>query len=158
MLPQYKDILQLLIEASGEVEEEDDEEVKTAPAECPAHQKQPPKKGVMTDKEVYGNAVGFLGAGNDTTAITLSFTFYLLAIHPDIQQRLQSEIDAYFDEKPVSTYIARYSIAGCIGMNLNHLLRRIQTSIQQLRRSHTLIRWCRRVYVCIPLDQSKRKN
>ena len=86
-----------MIEASGEGE---DEEVKT---ECPAHQTPPPKKGVMTDKEVYANCIGLLDAGNDTTSITLSFASYLLAVHPDIQQRLQSEIDAYFDEKPVSS-------------------------------------------------------
>ena len=90
-----------MIEASDEGDE-GGEETAEPPAECPAHQPPSTKKGTMTDREVYGNSLGFLGAGNDTTSITLSFLSYLLAIHPDIQERLQSEIDAYFEDKPVS--------------------------------------------------------
>ena len=37
----------------------------------------------------------------ETTANTLAYTSYLLALNPDIQEILQSEIDNYFDEKPV---------------------------------------------------------
>ena len=140
-----------MIEASGEGEDEEEEEgVKT---ECPAHQTPPPKKkGVMTDKEVYSNSIGFLGAGNDTTSVTLAFASYLLAVHPDIQQRLQSEINAYFDEKPVSSYL---SIDELMHAQTYYLLCRTQTFIQQLRRSHTLIRWCKRLSVYTLLRQSK---
>ena len=94
-----------MIEASGE-EDDSDEEKETEPqaaAECPAHKTTTkPKKGTMTDKEVYANAVGFLIAGNETTSLTLSYTSYLLALNPDIQEKLQSEIDAYFEDNPVS--------------------------------------------------------
>ena len=31
----------------------------------------------------------------------LAYTTYLLALNPDIQEKLQSEIDSYFKEKPV---------------------------------------------------------
>ena len=100
-----------MIEATGEEEEEGgggEVERETAPpSECPAHQEAAtkPKKGIMSDSEVFQNSFGFLGAGNDTLAVTLAFTSYLLALHPDVQEKLQSEIDAYFDEKPVSLHV-----------------------------------------------------
>ena len=95
-----------MIEASGEEGDSDEEKESTEPpAECPAHKPTTVKaKGVMTDKEVYTNAAGFLVAGNETTSILLSYTSYLLALNPDIQEKLQSEIDAYFEDKPVSVY------------------------------------------------------
>ena len=80
------------------------------PAECPAHKAAPTKivkAAVMTDSEVYANAVGFLFAGNETTAMMLSYTLYPLALNPDSQEKLQFEIDAYFEDKPVSNLIFR---------------------------------------------------
>ena len=65
------------------------------------------KAAVVTDSEVYANAMGFLFAGNETTSMMLSHTSYLLALNPDIQEKLQSEIDAYFEDKPVSNLILR---------------------------------------------------
>ena len=94
---QYKDLLQLMIDATGE----EDEGNETQGDECPAS-KLRKMKGAMTDTEVFANAVGFLGAGLETTATALSFASYLLALHPDVQEKLQSEIDDYFEEKPVS--------------------------------------------------------
>ena len=92
-----------MIEASGEESDSDEEKETEPPAECPAHKTATKTaKGILTDKEVFANSVGFLGAGNDTTALTLSFASYELAINPDIQEKLQSEIDAYFEEKSVS--------------------------------------------------------
>ena len=98
---QYKDILQLMIDASGE-EEESDSDGEKPPAECPAHKQTKTKGAVMTDKEVVENSIGFLFAGNETTAVTLSFAAYELALHPDVQEKLQSEIDDYYEDKPVS--------------------------------------------------------
>lgn len=48
----------------------------------------------LTDDEVIANAYVFLLAGYETTATALAFTFYLLIKHPEVQQRLQKEIDA----------------------------------------------------------------
>ena len=103
---------------SGEDEDDSNEEKETepqaAPAECPAPHKTTPKtaKGTgMTDAEVYANSVGFLIAGNETTSMTLSYTSYLLALNPDVQEKLQSEIDDYFEEKPVSSYIFCISLS-----------------------------------------------
>jgi cytochrome P450 len=95
-----------MIEASGEEGGSDEEKETTEPpTECPAAHKtttKTSKAAVMTDAEVYANAVGFLVAGNETTSMMLSYTSYLLALNPDIQEKLQSEIDAYFEDNPVS--------------------------------------------------------
>lgn len=40
--------------------------------------------------------LNFVIAGRDTTACLLSWMFYMLATHPEIQQKLQAEIDAKF--------------------------------------------------------------
>ena len=100
-----------MIEASGEDEGDSDEEKETepqaAPAECPAHKTTPKTataaaKGILTDEEVAENSMLFLFAGKDTTASAISSSSYQLALNPDAQEKLQSEIDAYFEEKPVS--------------------------------------------------------
>ena len=90
-------MLQLMIDATGEDREEDGES-KDMDAQASKN------KGKLTDKEVVAQAVGMLMAGYETTANALAYTSYLLALNPDIQEKLQSEIDSYFDEKPVSNY------------------------------------------------------
>ena len=61
-------------------------------------------------EEVYANAAGFLIAGNETTSILLSYTSYLLALNTDVQEKLQSEIDSYFEDNPVRLELYRSSI------------------------------------------------
>ena len=106
-----------MIEASGEEGDSDEEnEATEPPTECPAHKAAPTKiakAAVMTDSEVYANAVGFLIAGNETTSMLLSYTSYLLALNPDIQEKLQSEIDAYYEDKPVSN-LNQFKSSPCI--------------------------------------------
>ena len=102
---QHKDILQLMIDANGEESDSDGErEAATQPpVECPAHKNKTTKtKFMMSDEEVVANSIGFLLAGNETTAITLSYASYELALNSDVQEKLQLEIDAYFEDKPVS--------------------------------------------------------
>ena len=103
-----------MIEASGEEGDSDEEKEETEPqaaAECPAHKTAiKTAKGVMTDTEVYTNAAGFLIAGNETTSILLAYTSYLLALNPDVQEKLQSEIDAYFEDKHVNLRTSLYSM------------------------------------------------
>ncbi len=47
----------------------------------------------VTEQDIISTAVVILVAGFDTTGSTLSFLFYALAMNPDIQEKLQSEID-----------------------------------------------------------------
>jgi len=57
---------------------------------------------VISDQQITAYAVDFLVAGYDTTSDLLSYTSYLLALHPEVQERLQSEIDGYLEDNPVS--------------------------------------------------------
>jgi cytochrome P450 len=47
----------------------------------------------MTDEQLGDEARTFLLAGHETTAISLSWSFYLLATHPQIQAALADELD-----------------------------------------------------------------
>ena len=79
-------------------EEQEDEHNGEGKSRCPVHN----KTGKLTDEEVVGHTRLVLMAGYETTANALAYTSYLLALNPDIQEKLQSEIDNYFDDKPVS--------------------------------------------------------
>jgi len=48
----------------------------------------------FTDAEIYGNAMTMLVAGEDTTANAISWMLHLMIERPDVQTRLQAEVDA----------------------------------------------------------------
>ena len=111
MSVQHKDMLQLLIDATGEevVEEKENadgenDKNNTGRNGCLT----PKKEGTLTDEEVVMHAIVIMMAGYETTANALAYTSYLLALNPDIQEKLQSEIDSYFDENPVSHWQILY--------------------------------------------------
>ena len=52
--------------------------------------------------QIAGFSVEFLLAGYDTTTAALSFMSYLLAMNTDVQEKLQTEIDEFFEEHPVN--------------------------------------------------------
>ena len=92
-----------MIDATGEI---DDDRSREDSRECSAQR----KAEKLTDEQVVGEAIGFLLTGYETTANTLAYTSYLLALNPDIQEKLQSEIDSYLDEKPVHNIIIMISV------------------------------------------------
>jgi len=47
----------------------------------------------MTNDRLEGNTFLFFVAGHETTSSALSWLFYLLARHPDVQERVQEELD-----------------------------------------------------------------
>ncbi len=46
----------------------------------------------LTERQIHDHILTFLAAGHETTAITLVWTFYLLAQHPQVRARLQADI------------------------------------------------------------------
>jgi len=50
--------------------------------------------GIMTDKQVRDEAMTLFGAGHETTAVAMTWTWYLLSQHPEIEAKLHAELDA----------------------------------------------------------------
>ncbi len=48
----------------------------------------------MTDEEIVDNLLTFIAAGHETTALGLAWTLHLLSRNPEVEARLQAEIDA----------------------------------------------------------------
>ncbi|XP_018431728.1 PREDICTED: cytochrome P450 3A29-like [Nanorana parkeri] len=60
----------------------------------------------LTDTEIMAQALIFIVAGYETTSTTLMFMAYLLAAHPDVQTKVQEEIDTHLPNKASPTYEA----------------------------------------------------
>ncbi len=54
----------------------------------------------LSDKEVRDQVLVFLLAGHETTSTSLAFTFHLLGHHPEIQEKVQEEIDRVWGDGP----------------------------------------------------------
>ena len=50
-------------------------------------------RGEQTDREIRDEVMTMLLAGHDTTALTLTYTWYLLSQHPEAERRVHDEID-----------------------------------------------------------------
>lgn len=57
----------------------------------------------LTERQVLDEIYTFLIAGNYTTAILLTWTWYLLARHPAVEERLRSELDGVLCGSPPAT-------------------------------------------------------
>ncbi|GAA0506392.1 Cytochrome P450 [Halorubrum aquaticum] len=60
--------------------------------------------GAIDDDELVDNAVTFLFAGHETSALGLTYTLHALATHPDIQERVRREVAA-FDDDPTAAEV-----------------------------------------------------
>nr|XP_060642872.1 cytochrome P450 3A9-like [Anolis sagrei ordinatus] len=76
----------------------------------------------LTDKEILTQAIVFIFAGYETTSTALSFLSYLLATNPDVQQKLQEEIDATLPNQATPTYDAFHQME-YLDMVVNETLR-----------------------------------
>ena len=95
-------MLQLMIDASDENDGADKSTKASVLSRCPVHQQaNGTRKHKLTSREIVDNSVVFLIAGFETTAKSISYSSYYLALNPDIQEKLQSEIDNYFEDNPV---------------------------------------------------------
>ncbi|XP_063852736.1 cytochrome P450 9e2-like [Scylla paramamosain] len=82
------DFLQLLLDAQLQEQTNNN---KSCPSNSPSAGKV--TNQVLTDLVITSQCVLFYIAGYDTTATTLSFLSYCLALHPEIQQKCMAEID-----------------------------------------------------------------
>ncbi|THV03109.1 cytochrome P450 [Dendrothele bispora CBS 962.96] len=62
------------------------------------------KKLKLTERELIGNIFIFLVAGHETTAHTLCYTFALLALYPDEQEKLYQQIESLMKKDRLPTY------------------------------------------------------
>ena len=51
------------------------------------------EEGSFTDGEIVGNVLTLLLAGEDTTANAISWAVYFMVKHPDVQKKMQQEVD-----------------------------------------------------------------
>ena len=58
--------------------------------------------GRMTDKQVRDEALTLLLAGHETTAVALSWTWWLLGEHPQVEAKLHAELDAVLARRPAT--------------------------------------------------------
>ncbi|XP_030788466.1 cytochrome P450 3A5 isoform X3 [Rhinopithecus roxellana] len=83
----------------------------------------------LSDQELVAQSIIFIFAGYETTSSVLSFTIYELATHPDVQQKLQKEIDAVLPNKAPATYDAMVQME-YLDMVVNETLRLFPIAIR----------------------------
>lgn len=54
----------------------------------------------LTDRQVRDQTSTLFAAGHETTAVSLAWTWYLLAVNPEIQARFHQELDAVLGNRP----------------------------------------------------------
>ena len=59
----------------------------------------------LSDDELRDNVVTFIGAGHETTALTLTFALYLIANAPEVQDRLVKEVRDVCGDRPIDAAV-----------------------------------------------------
>ena len=54
----------------------------------------------MTDRQLRDETMTLFMAGHETTANTLAWVWYLLATHPEVEEKLHAELDSVLDGRP----------------------------------------------------------
>jgi cytochrome P450 len=61
-------------------------------------------EGMMTDRQVRDETITFLLVGHETTAVLLTWTWYLLSMYPQAAEKLHAEVDGVLDGGRVAAY------------------------------------------------------
>ena len=89
--------------------------------------------GDLTWQELYDNARGFLGAGHETVALTLTWALWLTAQDAETQQRIHDEIDQVAGSGPIEdAHLTRLVFTGQV---LNETLRLLPPAYVTVRQS-----------------------
>ncbi len=67
----------------------------------------------MSDDQLMAECLTLFGAGHETTATALTWTWYLLGQHPEIYQRLQQEVDSVLQGR-TPTYADLANLSYCL--------------------------------------------
>lgn len=111
-----EDLLQLMLNAEADADASVDVDKLTVEYEnesVPERAEQSTKinqKRRMTTEEIQANASTFLIAGFETTGTTLAFSAYLLAKHPDIQDKTREEVKSIIEKENGLTYDGVFSM------------------------------------------------
>jgi cytochrome P450 len=66
------------------------------------------ERGEQSDRQIRDEVMTILLAGHDTTALTLTYTWYLLSQHPDAERRIHAEVDEVVgDNRPTMADVAQ---------------------------------------------------
>ena len=68
----------------------------------------------MAEDDLRANIVTFIGAGHETTANALTWTFYLLSQAPDWRAQVEAEADAQLDAGPAETLHERMPVTKAV--------------------------------------------
>jgi len=67
------------------------------------------ERGEQSDRQIRDEVMTMLLAGHDTTALTLTYTWYLLSQHPEAERRVHAEIDAVLGgDRPTMADVAEF--------------------------------------------------
>ena len=65
---------------------------------------------ILSSPRIATIAAEFLAGSFETVTNVLSFTSYLLAMHPEVQKKVQSEIDEWFENNDVSSNTSLFTM------------------------------------------------
>ena len=86
--------------------------------------KNPEKGGPLPSEEIVAEAISFIVGGSDTTSSTISNFMDMISRKPDIQKRLQDELDTSFADADESNWIAPDAVTGTLPY-LNAVLKEV---------------------------------
>uniref|UniRef100_A0A0K8R3T7 Putative cytochrome p450 cyp3/cyp5/cyp6/cyp9 subfamily n=1 Tax=Ixodes ricinus TaxID=34613 RepID=A0A0K8R3T7_IXORI len=75
------------------------------------------QRKTLTEMEAMAQCVIFLLAGQDTTSSVIAYTVYLLALHPDVQEKLRREVDECFEQygpEPTLDVVSKLDYLNCV--------------------------------------------
>ncbi|KAK5643815.1 hypothetical protein RI129_007660 [Pyrocoelia pectoralis] len=146
------DMIHLLLEArKGKVSRDEPETAETefaAVEESKIHHGKQPKLE-LTDEDITAQALIFFFGGFETSATLLSFMSYELAVNPEIQEKLQAEIDETLNECDGSLTYNALQTMKYMDMVVSETLRKWPPGFQLDRR-------CVKDYVVEPVKQHER--